>query len=204
MEICGVILAGGRSKRFGKDKALLNIGGTYVINRLANLLEECFFKAVVVVKNKEQHLKVEKIIDNPHIKILEDNCEIFSPIAGLSGILNAVEEKFIFVVACDMPLVNKRVISRIISELDESVDCIVPIFENRLEPLCAVYRKNIFQNRNFEESMHSVIDGCNCTKKITFSDPADFLNINTVENLKEVKPQSALEANLHTQHITAQ
>ncbi len=113
MTFTGVMLAGGASSRMGTDKAAL-IGP-----RVEAVLRQCFPQTLVV---------------------REDDTPGLGPIGGLATALRRVETDAIFLVACDMPLLDPVVI-RELTELLTGYDAVVPQAGEYFEPLHAVYHR---------------------------------------------------------------
>ena len=184
MDISCIILAGGKSNRIGRDKAFIKIRNKQMIDYVIDEVERIFDDIVIVVKNKEQKRK----LTDKKIKIVEDNQKIDSPIIGIKEGIKHIKNDYFFVVACDMPFIKSEVIEKLISNLDEN-DCIVPQKElKKYEPLFAIYRKNIFENCDINESLHKIIDDSKNPKLIPIEnltqDRKVFSNINTEEDLK--------------------
>jgi len=184
MEISCIILAGGKSKRLGKDKAFIKINGKCMINYVIDEVEKIFDDIVVVVKNEKQ----KKKISNKSIKIVCDNQEINSPIIGIKEGIKHIKNNYFFVVACDMPFIKSETIEKLISNL-EDYECIVPKRGyKKYEPLFAIYKKSVFRNCDANQSMHKIIDNCKNSKLISIEklskDKKIFYNINSEEDLR--------------------
>jgi FdhD protein len=134
--ITGVILAGGNSSRMGRNKALLTLEGTPLIERIYHTMAGLFHEVVIVTNTPEEYAfipcrKVADIYPN------------FGSIAGLhAGLADSSTER-IFVAACDMPFLNPDLI-RLLCSGTGKADAIVPVNgEGLYEPLHAVYGKSI-------------------------------------------------------------
>lgn len=135
-----VILAGGKSRRMGRDKMMLKLGDESVLQSVINRFSHAFEKVYVSVANPEKYpeIKEEKIVD------------IFpeaGPLAGLHAALKKIEHNpeigGVFLVAADLPFVTYEDSLRII-ELAKSFDICVPVDDiGRYEPLFAYYSKSI-------------------------------------------------------------
>ncbi len=131
----GVILAGGRSRRMGSDKALLPYQGGRFIEAILRRMEELFEEVIVVTGEPGRYdfLPCRRVTD------------LFAGMGALGGIHAALRhsgEEAIFVVACDMPHLSPDLI-RYQCSLAEGADVVVPEGEGGLEPLHAVYRKSV-------------------------------------------------------------
>lgn len=144
-----VILIGGRSARFGTEKAIINLFGKPLILHQIETLYELNKKIFIVAHSEEQIYKYRKEIDFPKdIIFIEDDREFFSysnifkPMIGIySGfkeLYNLNYEKG-FLLSCDMPLIKPEVIKLLIKEII-GYDSVIPRWENGfLEPFFSIY-----------------------------------------------------------------
>jgi molybdopterin-guanine dinucleotide biosynthesis protein A len=105
----GVVVAGGRSTRFGeRDKATADLGGTPMIRRVADRLGPAIDRLVINCR-ADQREAIEASLagyDRP-IEFAIDDDPDEGPMAGIGRGLSALDpESYAFVVACDMPLVD--------------------------------------------------------------------------------------------------
>lgn len=134
----GVILAGGRNRRFGGEiKALERVAGERIVERAAAALARVSARVVMVVNDPESYASVE----------LEQRPDV-SPGAGpLAGVHTALcwaadeGRPGVLVAACDMPFVSADLLARL-WRLSADADGAVPESEGPrgVEPLCAAYR----------------------------------------------------------------
>jgi molybdopterin-guanine dinucleotide biosynthesis protein A len=99
----GVVLAGGRSSRMGRDKATLEIGGEPLLARVVGRLSEAL-PAVVVIGPAHLHDLA------PGIPIIPDAYLGAGPLGGLVTALRAVPAPRVFLAGCDMPFVAPRLV----------------------------------------------------------------------------------------------
>lgn len=134
-DVSAIILAGGRSRRFGKDKALLIWDGEPLISRLVRLLKAQFREVLVVTGSRRRYTE---ILDVP---ILEDIVKDKGPLGGIYTGLLASSNEDNLIMACDMPLLDLRVVSLLLNERDGS-QVVVPEVRGHLEPLLGIYNKS--------------------------------------------------------------
>ena len=142
----GVVLAGGRSRRFGpEDKALAELGGdallARVVDRISTVTEE-----VVVSCRQEQVEPFERALPSATVDaFVVDRHSNAGPVAGIEAGLDAVSAEYAAVVACDMPFVEPAVVEELF-QCAEGVDAAVPeSADGRLQPVQAVYRTGAMQ-----------------------------------------------------------
>ena len=136
-KITGVILAGGASKRMGRSKAQLQLGDKRMIEWIVTALD-CLFDEIIVVTH---HPQTFSTLEN--VRFVQDAIEskTRSSLVGLyTGLLHSSNET-VFVVPCDMPLLNRALIEHMISLL-EGEDVRVPVIGQHFQPLHAFYRKS--------------------------------------------------------------
>lgn len=182
------ILAGGKSQRMGKDKAKLEWKGTTFIENIYYSLKKIFKDVFIIVKKKEN-------IDKRYI---EDLVNIYSPLTGIYTALKHTDKQFIFIKACDNPLISEELIYEMYKYASKNYDVVVPKAPDGLHPLYAFYSKKIVTN--IEELFNagvlkivSFYDKCN-VKYIEEAEIKRFdkklitmININTPDDLKNFR-----------------
>ena len=131
--ITGVILVGGKSRRMGQDKALLDIAGQPLVGRIIEVMQQCFPHLLLAGDRPERFARY-------HLPVVPDSYP-GSSLGGLYTGLHAAKTDCIFVTSCDIPFPNPELIRLICAEA-EGYDAIVPATESGLEPLFALYRKS--------------------------------------------------------------
>lgn len=133
-QVAGVILAGGKSSRFGSNKALALHQGAALIQGIARKLAGLFPETLLVTNTPADYgfLGWPMVADHYH------NC---GPLAGIHAALRTVSQPRAFICGCDMPLINPELI-RFLCELDGDHDMALPWLDEGPEPLYAVYSKN--------------------------------------------------------------
>jgi molybdopterin-guanine dinucleotide biosynthesis protein A len=135
------VLAGGESRRFGRDKAGEIVGGQPLVTRAAETLSQVVAR-VVVVSSRAPATKAW-----PHLSDLREG---LGPLAGLEAALaEAVRLGLdgVLVLACDLPLVEARTLRALADALAPGTLAVAPARAedaegggSRVEPLCAAYR----------------------------------------------------------------
>ncbi|ABR47206.1 Molybdopterin-guanine dinucleotide biosynthesis protein A-like protein [Alkaliphilus metalliredigens QYMF] len=139
-DISAVVLAGGNSKRMGQNKALLKLGERTMIEVIVENLKPLFSEIIVVTNNSEQYPMLKGVRFAPdRIQMVEKNSLI-----GLYTGLWEAKNDCIFVVACDMPLLNTALMQYMIENL-EGEDILIPYLEGHYQPLHAIYGKKCLE-----------------------------------------------------------
>lgn len=140
----GVVLAGGRSSRMGRDKALIEWDGATLLDRAIDLLRpHC--REVLVLGDPVKHTA-------KHATVIADEVPGQGPLGGLVTAMKRARYVRMLVLACDLPLVNDRLLVRLKNELDRGFDAAVPRHAGLLEPLAGAYHRHAVEA--FEACLH--------------------------------------------------
>lgn len=135
----GLILAGGRSTRFGEaDKSVAEVVGTPMIRRVADRLTEATDELVVNCRD-DQRAVVADALDGIPYREAVDPVPDEGPVAGMRTGLRVASGNAVAVVACDMPRADPALFERLFAAVDSAA---VPRAEGRLRPLHAVYDRH--------------------------------------------------------------
>ncbi len=146
---CGVILSGGRSSRFGRNKALAMLKGRPVIEHVADIMSRVFGRALMLVTNTPDEYE---FLSMP---MVADLIPGHGPLSGLHAAMESLAQgnvRFdsgmvpdrVFMVACDMPVLNPRLIKWMV-RLSEPASLVIPEVGGRLQPLHAIYHLSLRQ-----------------------------------------------------------
>jgi molybdenum cofactor guanylyltransferase len=138
----GIILAGGRSTRFGGgEKSLRAVDGKPMICRVREALLPVVDELIVSVRDECQRDLVFPFLSGGSHTIAYDRLRDIGPLAGVLESLKAARGEYVFIAACDMPFINSKVID-FLFEKARGHDAAVPQGPGDfLEPLHAVYRR---------------------------------------------------------------
>ena len=138
MDITGIILAGGTSRRFGRDKASEPLNGRPLLQWAEYRLEQAA-QEIIVVKAAGQ--KLPALEARKPLTVIEDLIPGKGPLGGIYSGLQAASHELSIAVACDMPLLCVALLRRLCLVAD-GYDVVIPRREGRLQPLHAVYRRS--------------------------------------------------------------
>ncbi|MDG4475744.1 molybdenum cofactor guanylyltransferase [Thiovibrio frasassiensis] len=134
-QVAGVVLAGGKSSRFGSNKALALHQGTALIQTITRRLAGLFPEILLITNSPEAY-------DFLGWPMAADRYRGCGPLAGIHAALQTISQPRAFVCGCDMPLLNPELI-RFLCELPGEHEVVLPWLPEGPEPLYAVYSKKI-------------------------------------------------------------
>lgn len=131
MQPIGVVLAGGRSRRMGRDKALMELGGESLVARAARCLAGVVGTVAVADRGRGYLPDLPSLDDGPGR----------GPAAGLLGAARAFPDRSLLVLACDLPAVPVGLLAQLVrlAEAEEALDAVFPRTSRGPEPLCALW-----------------------------------------------------------------
>ncbi len=137
----GVVIAGGRSTRFGDaDKAVTPLAGVPMIRRVADRIEDVVDELVVNCREDQRSAIADALSDySLPIGFAIDTDPDTGPMAGIRTGLTACTHEYAVVVACDMPFVDPRLVNYLLNRA-RGHDAAVPKLEDWFQTTHAVYR----------------------------------------------------------------
>ncbi len=174
------ILTGGGSRRFGSPKCIAEINGKTLLEIVSENLGVVFPRVYQVGKQSYGPLPFV-----PDISGLQNS---------LTGIVTALRHctgHWVFIIACDMPLVDDKVINAMIRELDDRHNLIIPEVDGYLQYTCAFYSKRMLPElekylASGEFALHQIVRDVPF-KTVAFSTTEKFVNINRAADLDNIQ-----------------
>lgn len=185
----GIILAGGENRRMGRDKAFLTLAGKPLIEYVLAALDGAVGRIIVVTNSPDLYGKYG-------VTTVTDVFDARGPLTGIYSGMQASDEAYYFVVACDMPFLNRDLIAYMAACAD-GYDVIVPESGGNYEPLHAIYHRRLLPRmeaeiRHGRQRVQALFDAARVRivpdEDIRRFDPGrrSFINLNTPEQYKEV------------------
>lgn len=139
LQVGGVVLCGGQSKRMGQPKAWLPFHDELMLPRVVRLLSEVVSPLVVVAAPDQDIPPLPS-----EIAIVRDEERERGPLQGLAAGLAALHGRAdaVYLSSCDVPFLNPAFVSRVIALLGSASIC-VPRVGDFHHPLAAVYRLDV-------------------------------------------------------------
>ncbi|MCS7287024.1 MAG: molybdenum cofactor guanylyltransferase [Anaerolineae bacterium] len=196
------ILAGGLSSRMGFNKALAPWHGRPLIEHILHRVKALSDDVFIVAKSPE-------IFNFTGVRVVKDVVHRYSSLVGIYSALREAYSHHCLVVACDMPFLNLDLL-RYLAALAPHYDVVMPLLKRGPEPLHAVYSKNCLGpiEKLLAEEEDKILLFLPAVRVryveediIRLFDPAlsSFVNINTPEELEEVRKKEEVKRWLPSQ-----
>ncbi|MBD2295793.1 molybdenum cofactor guanylyltransferase [Anabaena sphaerica FACHB-251] len=187
--VSAIVLAGGKSSRMGKDKALIPIQGIPLLEKVCNVAKSCTDTIYIVTLWPDRYQNLQL----PGCEFIQENLSnTQGPLVGFTQGLEKVKTEWVLLLACDLPNLRVEVLQDWVNRLDnvetENIACLVKNTQG-WEPLCGFYRSHClpllldFLNqggRSFQEwlKLYPVAH-------LPLSEPDMLFNCNTPEDLQQ-------------------
>jgi len=182
------IIAGGRSRRFGRDKALFPVEGVPLIERVLSVGRGVFSEISIIA---DDHGRFSHLGVPCHADMVKG----WGPLGGIYTALRYARPGGCFVVACDMPFLSGPLI-RAMAGLTGDSDVLIPYLNGNYEALHAFYSTNCAEavRRSIERGERRVVSFFDevAVRRVEGSwikeiaDPARvFININYLDALEK-------------------
>ena len=180
----GLVLAGGKSRRMGSDKASLINNGETQLARAVKLLENYLPRVFVSTAKHQDGDSLRSGFEN-----IVDRYDDLGPVAGILSAMDQFPDASWLVLACDLPQIDTATIRFLIESASADVHATAyrSVVDELPEPLCAVYRPSA---RPVIEKF--IEDGYKCPRKMLINSPTHILtqpvpgalhNINSPDDL---------------------
>ena len=137
LDVTAVILAGGMSRRLGRNKAVEMFDGETLIRRAIRRMRQVAGNITVVVNNSNRIVELDLPDD---VAAVIDEYTGKGPLAGIYTGLSASSTEWSVFCACDMPFLSPLLYRALLSNRD-ACDAVVPIVDGRPEPVHAAYSR---------------------------------------------------------------
>ncbi len=185
------IQAGGRSQRMGRDKGMVLLQGTplieHVLSRVSSLADD-----LLITTNQPQ------IYSHLGLPVFPDRQPGAGALEGLRTALENSKGEHVLVVACDMPFLNQALLKHLLERRGRA-DVVVPHWNNRYQTMHAVYDRQACLAallQAMRRDQRRMIAFYPWVRVLTVPEPdiarldpqgLSFFNINTPEQLEEAE-----------------
>lgn len=177
VEFCCIVLAGGKSRRMGRDKRELTMGGKSFLEVAVEKAQKISSDVVLSFGDVgQQKMGFEGI------RVVIDEIKGRGPLFALSTALKACKMDYTAILPLDAPLLDHRIYGRMFAETLKSpeVEAVIPRSRMGIEPLTGVYQTLAFRsacetviNRGGER----VMDAISSLKNVKFLDLDEFRSV---------------------------
>jgi molybdopterin-guanine dinucleotide biosynthesis protein A len=195
-EICGYVLAGGGSSRFGRDKALVDLGGLPMLGRMIALLQNVA-RNVIVVGAPEKYAQFER-------EMVVDQWPGEGPLGGIITALensqkSAAHTEWNVILSCDMPFLTNEWMAFLAERaVNSEAQVVLAHSAHGPEPLCACWRTDAAETLRaaFESGVRKVTAGVALLRSEVLDEPVWkrfdsagrlFWNMNTAADYEEMR-----------------
>jgi molybdopterin-guanine dinucleotide biosynthesis protein A len=192
----GLILCGGKSSRMGQDKGLLQKDNTTWAGRSMEMMTG-LVQSVALSVNKNQWNQYSKLFSSSILIPDNDDLGIKGPLCGILSAHILYPDADIFVLACDLPLMNTHPLKNLLTIYSSEGKYHVYLYSNNSipEPLCGIYTSSCLssviklqrEGKLEKHSMKYIIELMNsfqvCLKE---EEKIFFTNVNTLSALEDI------------------
>lgn len=161
----GLVLTGGKSKRMGTDKAMLNYHGVTQVEHNYTLLKSYCEDVFVSVREKRHNLNLPQITD----KYLD-----IGPMGGILSTMRENPDAAWLVMACDLPFVTRETLEYLIEHRNpfKNATAFASAEDSFPEPLCAIY-----EPKSVLALMWFLSLGYHCPRKVLINSRVEILEL---------------------------
>lgn len=182
MKLKGIVLAGGKSSRFGEDKALAKWNGKTLLERAVDLLDSLSLDPLVIANSGRDYSFLS-------CSVINDLIPERGPLGGLYTACSLFPEMSLVVLTCDMPLLTQDILKKLIQNQQPADQAVVFNCNQMLQPFPGIYQGSL------KEVIHDALSSEELSMKLFLSririqsvspensDLTAFENINRQEDL---------------------
>ncbi len=193
MDSTAIILAGGKSRRMGKDKKTLRLNNKSFLRVVYETMSSFAEEVIISYSSPEQRVEKLKAIE------VYDEVKGMGPLAGLISSLKVAQYDTIALAPVDAPAIFPELYIYMINNLG-NFDAVIPRKESYIEPLIAVYRRREFLSaceKTLLEGERSTQSAVKRLKRVKYIDVEEFRqfdkdllcfeNVNTPQDYSRLK-----------------
>lgn len=194
-----IVVAGGVSKRFGQDKALVKLADKPLVSYVVDKALSAVDNVTVVVNSEAQKRRIAEVISKK-ARIMVDYADIQTPLVGALTGFEAAQAEYAILLACDTVFLSPEILSLIL-EVSTNRNAAIPRWPNgNIEPLHAAYHVPTAAKaaeaaiENGKLDMRTMVDNMRNVRYISTMvlrqlDPklTTFFNINSPNDLRQAE-----------------
>ncbi|WP_279103450.1 molybdenum cofactor guanylyltransferase [Gordonia bronchialis] len=192
--LAGIVLAGGRSRRMGQDKAALDWDGEPMLARIVRVAAQRCEPILVVAAESSSAYQGLFGTGGPQAQWITDEEPGAGPLGGLVAGLRAAAAggaELAFVCATDMPLISAELIDELLRGVTPSAQAVIAHDSQRDHPMAGIYRTAAAEVvagvvATGERRMTAALDALT-TYRVAVSEPDWLVNVNAPEDLHRLR-----------------
>ena len=184
MRIAGLIIAGGKSSRMGKNKALIHFKQKPLIEHVYDRLKYQVEKVYININQACNNFKYKE-------NIIPDKKQNYQgPLAGLDAALQMIQTEWLQIAPCDSPFLPLDLTQILMNKSKQSLHkIIIPQTQNNIHPTLGLFHSSIADDLNLflKNKDRGFINFINSVgfEGVSFENEHAFVNINTPEELEK-------------------
>jgi molybdopterin-guanine dinucleotide biosynthesis protein A len=192
-----LILAGGESRRMGRDKANLLLGGKPLLQHVIEVVQPLFENIIVSTRHIRTDCDFPQVCDDPGHA---------GPLAGLNAGLAHAATPWVFALACDMPFITPELIAHL-AKFRDRYDAVVPVVQGHPQPLAAFYARRIrgelreLQQGSGKQSLRELLKKLTVRyvdeAEIQAADLSGFIDLDTPEDVSVAESQMRYNSRIY-------
>lgn len=128
------ILAGGKSRRMGRDKAFVEFAGAPMIQRVVFAVSQCSARALIISNEPGKHSRFG-------LPVYPDIIPGMGPLSGLHAAFTVTGAARVMIAPCDSPFLSPAIIKFILNYPCGAAEAVIPFVEGREQGMLAVYAR---------------------------------------------------------------
>ncbi|MGE5703089.1 MAG: molybdenum cofactor guanylyltransferase [Clostridia bacterium] len=161
--VCGVILAGGQSRRMGRRKELLTWNEGTMIEHLVESITSLAIPCLVVTN--EPDLLPDTVCHHPDVQVNPDEVQPCGPLGGIITAFRKRREGKLLLLSCDLPFVDREELERFFTYQSsiKQWDAILAQSDGKIHPLFGFYHRRTQPawEHAYEQSQYRLMDTIN-------------------------------------------
>jgi len=193
-KLTAIILAGGRSSRFGSNKANATLGGKTLLERAVRACREVADEVLIVLAPEQPEPELPSV---ERFKVVRDRESFEGPLSGLLTGLEAADSQWCVACTCDAPAAQPAVLELLAGRREEGILAVLPEVEGRALPFPSIVSTAALETlrRDFAGGQRRVRLALEALPHVTVSerdlrtvDPSlvSFRNVNTPDDLERL------------------
>lgn len=186
-DITGVVLAGGESRRFGTNKAFAPLHGVPLVEHALEVMRKIFSEVLIITDTPDLYSQFG-------VPVFQDFEPHQGPLGGIFTAFQKTRNDKVFVVGCDMPLLEQDAIRQIL-EAGRDADAAVPIHDGQKEYLLALYSRLLLPSmcQALGDGKNSLREFCCKIPNITWVPVGgtSWTDVDTTEDLERLEKNDA-------------